>query len=152
MLISTLHWKYSIFIHCLSIAHELIWCLVLELKHLLLWKLFFKFDCVIDKGNLNVSMFQLYGKVWQMAAFGSENWHAGSGKKVHEFHEYFVSLTLSFHYFYCVTQHCVSICQRFFWPTNFQLLLFTCQFTTNSLYILVCLAFRNSKWNQTIKQ
>ena len=91
--------------------------------------------------------------VWQMVTFfGSENWHTGSGKKVHEFHEYFVSFTLPFHFFHCVTQHCISIFQIFFWLINLKLLLFTCQFTTNSFYILVCLAFRNLKWNQTVKQ
>ena len=66
-------------------------------------------------------------------------------KIMHEFHEYFNSFTLSFHFFHCVTQNCVSISQIFFWPTNSQLLHLTCQFKTNSFYILFCLAFCNSK-------
>ena len=44
-------------------------------------------------------------------------------KIMHEFCEYFHSITLPFHFFHCVTQHCVCICQIFFWLTNYQLLL-----------------------------
>ena len=44
-------------------------------------------------------------------------------KIMHDFREYLNSITLPFLFFHCVTQHCVSICQIFFWLTNYQLLL-----------------------------